>query len=400
MFMQARQQSRRAPPRSRERYIRASVAVAAVLCMLPALLVVKRAASTDRAPQYLTAPVLRIDLESAVQATGVLEGHHQVDVGAQVSGQLQKLHVRLGDLVQAGAPLADIDPVLSRNALRIAESNLQSLEAQRRASAAGLTQARLALRRQQAMLVADATSVQEVEGAQAQLDAVEANIASFDAQIRQARAQVESAAASLAYTHITAPIRGEVVALVTQEGQTVVSAQQAPVILRLADRSTMTVKAQISEADVIRLRPGLPAWFTVLGNAAERFDGVVRAIEPVPGDYLTGGGKPGPVFYNAVFDVANRDGRLRIGMTAQVAIVLARAPGALAIPMSALGPADSTGRYAIRVIRQGAPVTLRVSLGVRDNVRVQVLDGVHEGDLVITDEAPRSSALPDLRQPV
>lgn len=373
------------------------LAVVAIVCLLPALMVVRRALSVPHSPQYLSAPVERSEIASTVQATGLLEGHHQVDVGAQVSGQVKKLYVQLGDVVRAGQLLADIDPVLSETALRIAESNLQSLQAQRRAGAAGLTQARLAFRRQQALMAQDATSQQDVESARTQVDVIDANLASFDAQIRQASAQVESARASLAYTRIRAPMSGEVVAIVTPEGQTVVSSQQVPVILKLADRSVMTVKAQVSEADVIRIRPGLAASFTMLGAASERFSGALRAVEPVPGE---GPGAPhgGPIFYNAVFDVANPDGRLRIGMTAQVVILVARATQALTVPMAALGPPDSEGRYAVRVVRAGRNIeTLRVHLGVRDNVRVQVLDGLHEGDEVVTDIAPApqgSLALP------
>ncbi|MDE3010387.1 MAG: macrolide transporter subunit MacA [Pseudomonadota bacterium] len=387
------------PARDRARLIERGLAVFAILCLLPALMVVRRAMSVPHNLQYLTARVERADLASTVQASGLLEGHHQVDVGAQVSGQVKKIYVRLGDVVTAGQLLADIDPVLSETALRIAESNDESLQAQRRASAAGLTQATLAYRRQKALLAQDATSQQELESARAQVEVIQANVASFDAQIRQARAQVESARASLAYTRIRAPMAGEVVAVVTPEGQTVVSSQQVPVILKLADRSTMTVKAQVSEADVIRIRAGLPAWFTVLGAASERFTGSLRAVEPVPGDSAAGR-LNGPVFYNAVFDVPNPDGRLRIGMTAQVVILVARAERALCVPMAALGPPDAQGRYALRVVRPGNAIeTLRVHVGVRDNVRVQVLDGLREGDQVVTDEAPAGAGRADSQAP-
>lgn len=380
-------------PTRAPRHLRLWVALAAVLCMLPALLVVKRAVSSEAATPYITSPVLRTDIEYAVLATGILEGHQQVDVGAQVSGQLKTLYVHLGERVEAGTPLAEIDPVLSQSALRIAESSQQSLEAQRSATLAGLTQARLAYSRQKTMLDQDATSKQEVEAALAQLEVIKANLASFDAQIRQAAAQVASARANLAYTRITAPIGGEVVAIVTQPGQTVVASQQAPVILKLADRSIMSVKAQVSEADVARIQPGQAAWFTLIGNAEQRFEGTLRAVEPVPGDYLAStapGGKTGPVFYNAIFEVPNPQGIMRIGMTAQVSIVLARAMHALAIPMAALGPPDAQNRYAVRVMRGPRVVqTVYVHLGVRDNLRVQVLDVLKEGDEVITDEAPQ-----------
>jgi macrolide-specific efflux system membrane fusion protein len=282
--------------------------------------------------------------------------------------------------------LAEIDPVLSQNAVRFARANLDSLEAQHRAVAAGLWQADLALERQQQMLARAATSRQEMESANAQALVLRANLASFAAQISQARAQVDTAQANLAYTKITAPMDGEVVAIVTQEGQTVVAAQQAPVILKLANLDTMTVRAQISEADVIRILPGQAAYFTILGDADERHVGTLRAIEPAPMEYAAGESKSsGPVFYNALFETTNADRRLRIGMTAQVTVVLNQARNALCVPLSALGERSADGRYAVRVIGpSGTAVTVMAAIGINDRVNVQVLDGLKEGDQVIT----------------
>ena len=110
-------------------------------------------------------------------------------------------------------------------------------------------------------------------------------LASLAAQIRSARIQIETAQANLGYARIVAPIDNEVVAVVTQEGQTVIAQQQAPVILKLADLDTMTVKAQVSEADVIRVRAGQTAYFTILGEPDKRHYGKLRAIEPAPQNY-------------------------------------------------------------------------------------------------------------------
>lgn len=335
---------------------------------------------------YLTAKVVRADLVSSVMTTGSLQARQQVDVGAQVSGQLKSLKVQLGDHVEKGQLLAEIDPVLSQNALLSARASLESLGAQRRAVAASLWQADLALRRQQEMIAQDATSRQDLEAAKAQALLLSANLASFDAQIRQAKTQVDSALTSLGYTKITAPMSGEVVAIVTQEGQTVVAVQQAPVILKLANLDVMTVRAQVSEADVIRIRPGQTAYFTILGDAAERHFGQVATIEPAPQDLSNGGPKVvGPVFYNALFDTANADHRLRVAMTAQVTVILNQAQNALCIPISALGKGGPDGRYPVRVLgRDGRITTTMVALGINDSVRIQVLNGLLEGDEVIT----------------
>lgn len=342
------------------------------------------------AVNYLTAKVIRSDLESAVLATGTLQAFKQVDVGAQVSGQLKSLKVELGQQVSKGQLIAEIDPILSENSLRASRASMDSLGAQRLAAQAGLWQAELVLKRQQDMIAKEATSRQEVEAAKAQVQVIKANIASFDAQIRQAKTQVDSAQASLAYTRIEAPMDGEVAAILAQEGQTLVAAQQAPVLLKLANRDRMTVRAQISEADVMRVAVGQAAYFTILGNAERRYAGSLRAVEPAPQEYLNNGVKtPGPVFYNAIFDVPNEDHALRIAMTAKVAILLKRVSQALSIPTSALGARDEAGRYAVRVMAADQTLSTRqVAIGINTNLRVEVLDGLKEGDEVVMDEAP------------
>lgn len=338
---------------------------------------------------YLTAKVVRGDVESVVMTTGSLQANQQVDVGARVSGQLKSLKVHLGDHVESGQLLAEIDPVLSQNALRAAKANIQSLEAQRQAVAASLSQSDLAYRRQQEMINQDATSHQEVEIAKAQVQMQRANLASFDAQISQAKTQVDSALANLEYTKITAPMSGEVVAIVTQEGQTVVAAQQAPVILKLANLDVMTVKALVSEADVIHINQGQTSYFTILGDNAERHYGKVGTVEPAPQDFSESGTKAtGPVFYNALFNTPNADHHLRIGMTAQVTVVLREAKNTLIIPISALGKVSADGHYPVRILDKTQRISTKmVAIGINDTVHVQVLDGLQEGDNVITEES-------------
>ena len=360
------------------------------------------------APQYLTAKAARTTLQSIVLATGTLQAIRQVDVGTRVTGQLKSLEVKLGDHVHAGDLLAEIDPVLSENDLRAAQANLANLDAQRRAAGARLRKSRLEQERQKGMIGGAATSRRDLESAEAQLQADEASIASLDAQIAQARAQVDIAATNLGYTRITAPIDGEVVAVPTQEGQTVVAAQIVPVILKLANLDAMTVKTQVSEADVIKVRVGLPVSFTILGDQEKRYVGKLRAVEPAPDSYsnpatAAGAGGSGQststsntavaVFYNALFDVPNPEHFLRIGMTAQVSIELGDAHNALAIPSSALRNKDADGSYAIRVLKPGGAVdTRKVRVGLDNFVQAEILEGLSEGDVVITGEPEQPAA--------
>ncbi|KVE28582.1 hemolysin secretion protein D [Burkholderia singularis] len=378
---------------------RRAVAVTSVIVLVALAALYLHFFAKNRDPQYLTATVARADLENAVLATGTLQASKQVDVGAQVSGQLKSLKVKLGDNVKKGQWLAEIDPVISQNELRQAEANVDNLSAQKRSTAAQLTQAELAFKRQQQMLSDDATARQDYEAAVATLNVQRANLVAFDAQIREARIKIETARANLGYTRIVAPIDGEVVAIVTQEGQTVIAQQQAPVILKLAELDTMTVKAQVSEADVIRIHAGQTAYFTILGEPDKRYYGKLRAIEPAPQNFLDmqggaggmGGGSSKPntaVFYNALFDVPNPGHRLRISMTAQVNILLGTASNALYIPVAALGAKDKDGTYAVRVLGADNKVaTRKIRAGINNNVKVEVLAGLREGERVILGDA-------------
>ncbi|WP_432721707.1 macrolide transporter subunit MacA [Jeongeupia wiesaeckerbachi] len=340
-------------------------------------------------PHYLTAPVARMDLEEAVLASGTLKPVKQVSVGAQVNGQLKSLKVKLGDRVSKGQLLAEIDPVLQQNELRKAEAGLARAEAEQRAKAAQLVQYELALKRQKTMLVSDASSRADLETAQAQLDSTRAELAALGAQIRQATVDVDTARANLGYTRIVAPMDGEIISVVTQEGQTVVSAQSAPTILIMANLDTMTVKAQVSEADVVRVKPGQQVYFTILGAPGKRFYSTLGAIEPAPESIGTDSGTgtssttTTAVYYNGLFDVPNPNHVLKTSMTAQVVIVQGGARQVLALPVAAFGKQGKDGRYAVRVLENDQPQDREVRIGLNDNVNAQVLEGLKEGDKVI-----------------
>jgi macrolide-specific efflux system membrane fusion protein len=310
-------------------------------------------------------------------------------VGAQVSGQLKALKVQLGERVVKGQFLAEVDPVLSENSLRSSKAVLDSLDAQKQASQASLWQAEIAFQRQKEMIKKEATSKQDVDAANALVQVNKANIASYEAQIRQAKTQVDSAKASLAYTKILAPMDGEVAAIFTQEGQTLVASQQAPVILKLANLDQMTVRAQISEADVMKIHVGDAAYFTILGNSDIRYAGKLHAIEPAPQEFLNNAPKvPGPVFYNALFDVENPGHKLRIAMTAKVVILLKKVTNVLSVPVSALGARDESGKYAVRIISSDRSTrTVHVPVGISNNIKIEIIDGLREGDEIVIDEA-------------
>lgn len=295
----------------------------------------------EQPPQYITAEVTQGDIESSVLATGILEATKMVSVGAQVSGQVRKMYVELGDQVKQGQLIARIDSVRQENDLKTAEASIKNQMAQLAVRQANLAKVEAEYYRQKAMYAQDATSRSELESAFANYKTAQADITAINAQIEQSRLTLATAKEDLGYTQIVAPMDGTIVAIVTEEGQTVNANQSAPTIVKLAKLDTMTIKAEISEADVMKVEEGQTVYFTTLGNNEKKIYAKLRQVEPAPNSINTDGNtssssSSSAVYYNALFDVPNEDGKLRIDMTAQVYIVLDEAKNVLTIPAAAI----------------------------------------------------------------
>ncbi|KQP02183.1 efflux RND transporter periplasmic adaptor subunit [Pseudorhodoferax sp. Leaf265] len=352
-------------------------------------------------PAYVTAPVTRADIENTVLANGTLQAFRQVSVGAQVSGQVKSLKVKLGDEVQAGQLVAEIDSVPQQNKIRTAEAALASIQAQLASARATLAQSETTLGRERRMRAQDATSQANLDTAEAAVATGRASVNALQAQVAQARITVDTARVDLGYTRIVAPIAGQVVAVVTEEGTTVNANQTTPTIIIVAQVDTMTVKASISEADVTRVQPGQRVYFTILGEPDKRFEAKLRTVEPATDAIKTSASSTlsssptgnstasaTAIYYNGLFDVANPDRALRISMTATVYIVRGEAKGALTIPVGALGVRAPDGHQQVRVIdAQGQAQPRSVRIGIDNKVRAEVLEGLQEGERVVLGDA-------------
>ncbi len=328
-----------------------------------------------------TALVQRGDLEDTVSATGTLQPRDYVDVGTQVSGQVKVLHVEIGDTVKKGDLLAEIDPAVYRSKVDASQAQLRNLDAQLDQRRAQLRLAEQKARRQDNMARENATTAEAVETAKAELQAARAQVESLKAQIQQTRSTLRGDQANLEYTKIYAPMAGTVVTQNAKEGQTLNANQQAPIVVRIADLSTMTVQTQVSEADVSRLRVGMAVYFTTLGDPGKRWYGELRQVNPTP-EIVNN-----VVLYNALFEVPNPDGALMTQMTTQVFFVVAEAKDAVLVPLNALQ------RNAVTVIRDNGETELRqVKLGARNRILAQVVDGLQPGERVLTTERAQRGA--------
>ena len=370
----------------------------------------------------VSTPATRADLEDSITATGTLQPKDYVDVGTQVSGQVRSLKVALGATVTTGQLLAEIDPSVYQSRVDADRAQLRNQRAQLTNNQAQAALARLQLARQRNLARDEATTMEAVQVAEAALTAATAQVESLRAQIEQTNSTLRGDEANLGYTKIRAPMAGTVVSLTAKQGQTLNANQQAPIVLRIADLSTMTVQSQVSEADVGQLRLGMPVYFTTLAGDARRFHGSLRQVSPTP-TVLNN-----VVLYDALFDVPNPDQVLMTQMTAQVFFVASAAKDAVLVPVAALRPlrreapsgagsaassasgaqaaspaASATGRsgsaaqagvdpraqFAGRRARlsvvgaDGRAVEREVQVGVVNRVSAQILSGVEVGERVV-----------------
>lgn len=333
-------------------------------------------------------------IENLVTATGRLQPRDYVDAGAQVSGQLMEIYVEVGDQVEAGQLLAEIDSTVYLANVEASRAQLRNLEAQMIDRRAQLELADIQLRRQRQLVETRMTSQESLQIAEAAQRSAAAQVQALAAQIEQTASSLRAEEARLNYSQIYAPMSGTVVEIVARKGQTLNATQQAPTILQIADLSVMTVQAQVSEADVNRLRQGMTAYFTTLGDQSRRWTGVLRRIEPTPQV------ENNVVLYNALFDVENVQAALFPQMTAQVFFVLERAENVAVVPVSAVtrieqGRTAENSRAGSRAAVSGRPGTVRVLTsqgqtemrevltGISNRVQIEVKQGLEPGERVL-----------------
>lgn len=368
--------------------------LAAVLAALAAAIWRGEGQANDQS--YLTAAVTRGDVEVSVLAEGRLKPSNLVAVGAQASGRITRLAVKLGDRVNKGDLIAEIDSVTQQNQLRTAQAALANLQAQMAEKKSSLALAEKTLARQQNLVRSAASSRSDFDTAEQAVEATRAQIAALEAQTTEASVAIETAQASLGYTRITAPSAGTVLAIVNQAGQTVNAVQSSPTIAVLGGLDRMNVHAEISEADIGKVQPGQRVRFTLLDDSGRSYEGALESIAPAPQSIVndsavnpdsTADSTSSAVYYIGIIPVDNPDGALRTYMTAQVSILLGEARDVLTLPATALGRQTRDGRYTVRVLAaNGQPETREIRIGLNDKVIAEVTEGLAEGDQVILGE--------------
>lgn len=334
-----------------------------------------------------TVSVGRDNIEQTVLASGVLQANSLVAVGAEVSGRINAVHVSLGQSVKAGDLLVELDSLDQENAIKTAQAVLAGIEAQKRNQQASLAKAEAALSRSQQLNANSLVSQTDLETAQAAVDSAAAQIDQLDAQIAQSELSVEAAELNLARTKITAPSDGTIVALLVEVGQTINANQTIPTIVKIADLDTMVIKAEISEADVVRVAAGQRVYFTILGEPDVQIDATLREVEPAPTSISSDTASTDTaIYYNGLFDVPNPDHKLRISMTAQVTIVLDEVENALVLSSALVTRKDPQGNAMVMVYDPGTQQVQprRIELGLNNNIIAEIKSGLEEGEQVVS----------------
>lgn len=341
---------------------------------------------------YLTEPVVRTSIAQTVSATGEISAAQLVDVGAQASGQIKKLHVTLGQQVKKGDLIAEIDSTSQLNNLNTNKAKLDTYQAQLVSAEIALRSADKKYKREQALWQEDATSREALEDAQDAFAAAKASVAELKSSIRQTQIAINTAEADLGYTRITAPMDGTVVAIPVEEGQTVNANQTTPTIVQVADLSTMLNKMQISEGDVNKVKAGMKLTFTTLSQPDNVREATLESIDPglttmSQGSYTTSTDTTdSAIYYYARSLVPNEDNVLHIGMTTENTITINQAEKVLAVPKLAVK--QRGGKQYVRVLGENnQPQEKEIITGLSDNMSTEVKSGLSEGENVIISEA-------------
>jgi macrolide-specific efflux system membrane fusion protein len=331
----------------------------------------------ENGKEFQSVTVVRGAIENIVTATGKLAPRDYVDVGAQVSGQLKKLHVEIGDKVVVGQLLAEIDVTLFMAKVDQQRAQLKYQQASLKEKEARLELAKIFYEREDNLYKNNATSLEKFQNTLLEFKTAKAQVKMVQAQVEQIESSLRAEEANLEFTRIYAPMDGTVVNLSAKQGQTLNANQQAPTILQIADLTIMTLKAEVSESDVMRLRPQMEVYFKTLGRD-KRWYSKLDKIEPTP--TLTNN----VVLYNALFDIENTEKELMTSMTAQVFFIAQSSRDTLLVPLTCI-IASKNKKYAkVEVLNdQNQPEEVEVELGISNRVLVEIKSGLNENQEVI-----------------
>lgn len=344
---------------------------------------------------YLTETVKYSDIQQTVVATGTVRSSNRVEVGARVSGKVEKILVKLGQKVKKGELIAELDSITQKNTLNSAQAQLAAYKAQLVAAQTAYRVANSNFQRIVKLYKRKASSLDDYENAQNNLDSAKANVEQIQAQIKQSEIEVNTAATNLNYTKITSPIDGTVISIPVSVGQTVNANQTTPTIIQVADLNTMLIKPEISEGDITKIKPGMKVQFTTLAEPDEIYQAEIASVDPAlttltDNEYSESVSDTNAIYYYANVLVPNPEHKLQIGMTTQNTIITAQKQHVLVVPTLAIQKRN--GQNSVQILDGDKVVEKVVQIGLHDDINTEILSGLNEGDNVILSQSSANEA--------
>lgn len=334
---------------------------------------------------YITQKTKRSDIVKSVSAVGEVGAVKLVNVGAQASGQIESIHVKIGDKVKKGDLVAKIDSTSQKNELDTTAAKLDSYKSQLKSSEVALKMAEAKYSRSKMLLENDALSKQEFENIENEYEMAQTKIIEINSLIKQTQISLETAKKNLDYTIITAPLDGTIVSLPVKVGQTVNAMMNTPTIAQIADLSSVEILMEISEGDILKIKPNQSVRFSILSDDTF-YETSIKSIDPalttLTNDKYNGVTEANQaIYYYARAEIANEDERLRIGMTTQNFIEIEKRRDVLTIPISAVYEKD--GRKYVKTLVDKKTYTKEITTGLSDDLLIEVISGLKEGEEVI-----------------
>ena len=335
---------------------------------------------------YITEDVYRRDVQKVVNATGEVRAIDLVTIGAQVSGKIEHLHVKVGQEVKKGDLIAEIDSTTQQNEVDINKSRLDSYQAQLAAAKVSLDVAEKQYKRMQKLKKGNAASEEDLENALDTYETAKSRVVELESSIKETEISLSTAETNLGYTKITAPLDGTVVSVPVKEGQTINAAMNTPTIVQVANLDNMEIVIEISEGDIGNIRPGVKVTYSILADLNKIYETTLQSIDPgltllTNGEYTEVVDSSEAIYYYGRLIVPNEDGILRIGMTTQNVIYVESAENVLTVPVVAVKEAGD--KEYVEVLTKKGVERRDITTGVSDGLNVEVKGGVSEGEKVI-----------------
>lgn len=362
----------------------------------------------EETPNFITTKLQSGDIKSVVIANGEVYAQDLVDVGAQVSGQIKKLYVKVGDNVKKGDMIAQIDSEKQENEISKEKAQLVIYEANLKAAEIKAQNAKIQFLREQKLYKKDATSKEKLENAKNEAALSAANVKQIQAQIEQTKLALDTAKTNLGYTKISAPLDGTIVSVPVEEGRTVNANQTTPTIVKIADLSKMEIRLQISEGDISLVKVGQNVEYTILSALDDIKKAEISSIDPAltslsDGSYdktnLNGSNSSNEaVYFYAKVLVDDNDGFLKIGMTTQNTIIVNEAENVNFITSSAIQKDKNNERF-VWILKDKTPTKTMVKIGISDNLNTQILSGINKNDEIIISNPNKSENSKSIARP-